>query len=72
MIRWLLERGADVNAVRQDDLKATALMTAAKAGEVALVELLLEHGADPSLTNSEGQTALDLASDSAVKKLLRE
>ncbi len=40
---------------------ATPLMRAAKNGDVATMRLLLEHGADPSLRQKNGTTALMLA-----------
>lgn len=70
LARRLLETGCDVNAVRSDDRTVTALMRAARSGNLAMVELLLEHGADPSITNPDGKTALDLARNRAVKDLL--
>jgi ankyrin repeat protein len=39
----------------------TALMRAARAGDHAVMRLLLEHGADASLTTKDGNTALMLA-----------
>lgn len=43
----------------QDKTKFTPLMSAAYNGHVNLVELLLKHGADASLKNVDGETALD-------------
>jgi len=39
----------------------TALMRAARAGDAAVMRLLLERGADPKLTTKDGNTALMLA-----------
>lgn len=66
----LLERGADVNVRltsmppyrakldRGNDMMlnagTTPLLRAAKAGDVRAIELLLAHGADPTLTNRDG------------------
>ena len=55
----LLEAGADVD--RPDEFGATALMKAATAGEAGTLAQLLAAGADASLTNSRGQTALEVA-----------
>lgn len=68
--RMLLERGADVNVRltsmppyrakldRGNDTMlnagTTPLLRAAKAGDVPAIRLLLEHGADPTLTNRDG------------------
>lgn len=59
--RLLLDAGANVNAREEDG--STPLIEAMKTSfadgnEVAMVQLLLERGADPNLTNSVGQTAL--------------
>jgi ankyrin repeat protein len=40
----------------------TPLMFAVMFGRRAMVDLLLEAGADPALADGEGNTALDLAS----------
>jgi hypothetical protein len=54
--RILLEHGADANLGRLD---FTPLMNAASQGSLALVNLLLEFGADPSLRDREGKIAID-------------
>jgi ankyrin repeat protein len=64
----LLESGADPNAtVRNPDEGVrgeTALMNAIDLPEkIGMVELLLKHGANPSLANSKGETALFQAVD---------
>jgi ankyrin repeat protein len=71
----LLERGADPNlalnaAMRHRNHAAsdrslgagtTPFMRAAKAGDVQAMRLLVEHGANPSLTQKNGTTALMIA-----------
>ncbi|HUQ52214.1 MAG TPA: ankyrin repeat domain-containing protein [Gammaproteobacteria bacterium] len=54
---------ADVNA-RERWYGRTALMIAALEGHAAVVELLIEAGADPTLVDEEGSTALTLARSS--------
>lgn len=66
-VRELVERGADVN-VRLErghsgfadftTTKATPLILAARTGDMPLVKLLLELGADPKLANADRSTAL--------------
>jgi ankyrin repeat protein len=41
----------------------TALMAAALRGREAVVELLLQHGANPTLKNKAGATAVDFAAE---------
>jgi ankyrin repeat protein len=51
----LLALGADVNA-QTDPQKYAPLHSAAFAGHVETLRLLLEHGADRSLLNYRGET----------------
>jgi ankyrin repeat protein len=82
--RLLLERGADVNALSRNEHVQTAAIHAAAAAAApgtdedtryALVELALEHGADPDLEQGGGFRAIDAArqnGDSRVEQLLLE
>jgi ankyrin repeat protein len=59
-VTLLLTRGAEVNA--QGSLEGfTALMTAAAEGQVEVVRRLLDHGADRSIEDTDGDTALTFA-----------
>lgn len=61
-VRWLLSRGADVNA--RDSVRATPLHAAARPwwGEKPeLVSVLLAHGADRRARDAAGRTAQDVA-----------
>jgi ankyrin repeat protein len=58
----LLEHVAPVNARQgRTDGGFTPLMEAAFNGQVEMVELLLRHGADPSMKDDDGKTAADHA-----------
>jgi ankyrin repeat protein len=61
VIRTLLELGADINGRREDpDERAadtTALMAAAAYGNEEIIQLLLENGADPTLSDRDSMTA---------------
>jgi len=59
LLALLVEAKADVNA--RDDQGATALMDAARAKRAPVARFLLDRGADSSLKDCAGQTALDIA-----------
>nr|WP_198980850.1 ankyrin repeat domain-containing protein [Herbaspirillum sp. ASV7] len=60
IVKLLLDASAYVDAESPDD-KMTPVMLAAMRGRVAAVAALRDGGADLSLKNKEGLTALDLA-----------
>jgi ankyrin repeat protein len=80
--RLLLERGADVNALSRNEHIQTAAIHASAASEgkdeavgYELVELVLEHGADPNLPQGGGFRAIDAArqnGDERIERLLLE
>ena len=77
VMRMLLERGADANVRLDEQAPyrakldrgndtvlrggTTALLRAAKAGDIPAMRLLLEHGADPTLATDRGVNAMMLA-----------
>jgi uncharacterized protein len=74
-IKLLLDKGADVNARVKDSTEtrtvftnqwldengATAFFRASQSGDLALMKLLLERGADPKIATTLGVTALQVA-----------
>src|SRR5215469_13583702 len=74
-IKLLLAKGADVNARMKDSTEtrtvftnqwldengATAFLRASQSGDIVLMKLLLEHGADPKIATTLGVTALAVA-----------
>jgi ankyrin repeat protein len=63
-----LSHGASIDAV--DDRGRSALMTAAELGHAEVVGILLGHGADATLRDKTGKTALDLAANDGVRQAL--
>lgn len=59
IVRLLLEHHAYIDA--ESPNRSTPLMLAAMYGHPSLVRLLLEEGADPSLRNEQGLSAIDFA-----------
>ena len=77
VVEFLLNHGAKINELPDNDHiygGGNALHTAAGRGTEDVVALLIDRGADPSLKNSLGKTALELAEGnghSSVASLLR-
>ncbi len=59
-VKQLLDDGVDINAT---NYSLTALMKACACGYTKLVKLLLDRGADVTIKNSEGSTALMMAKE---------
>ena len=55
----LIDAGADVN--RRNGVGQTALMMAALVNKTAIIDLLLEHGADPAIVDAAGNSVQSLA-----------
>ena len=69
MVAMLLSKGAQVDARAPN--QQTALMLAAKTGNVVIAKLLLNAKADTSLTDQNGETALTLAREQNNSNLVR-
>jgi len=59
LVRQLVVLGAPVNV--SDARGATAMMIAARNGDLGILQFVLSRGADPSARDNEGQTAFDWA-----------
>ncbi len=57
--RWLLDNGANVNALNGDG--STALNAAAFLGRAEVAKVMIDGGVDTSIRNYEGQSAIDIA-----------
>lgn len=64
----LVKAGSNVNAKGLDD--DTPLHDAAIMGQLKLVKLLVERGADPSFKNKKGKTPCDVASAPSIYNYL--
>ena len=58
LLRTFLDRGLDPGEVDEQGMNALHLTT--MYGYLPLVEVLLEHGMDPSMTNGKGETAVEM------------
>jgi len=71
MVKLLLGYDADVNTKFEDE---TMLMFSARMGFTEIVKLLLDAGADKSIKNNAGETALDIVKEldfrDEIRKLL--
>ena len=67
--RLLLVKGADPD--RADNHQRTPLMQAAMDNQADITDLLLGCGANPALTDAEGETALDLARTHHASEVVR-
>jgi ankyrin repeat protein len=57
----IIKKAAQDSADRTLGIGATPFMRAARSGDVEVMKLLLDHGADPKLANKDGVTALSVA-----------
>ena len=74
-VEYLLNNGTDVNAYCTAGKDWTPLMVAAFYGNVQLAEILLKHGADPSVSNIQGHNAAwyaDQNKHSVVLRMLKD
>lgn len=71
--KFLIAEGAQVNATvpvqPSPSHGQTALLLAVNSGHLAMVELLLEHGADPNLADSKHYTPLHIAAGKGFRQI---
>jgi ankyrin repeat protein len=71
LVLQLLEQGADVSAQTTRPNSGTPLHEAVYQRHEAMVELLLQHGANPFVENNHSRTAMDLAITSGNVAVIR-
>lgn len=72
IVEALIASGADLDIMNENGF--SPIMGAAELGSAPIVRSLLKSGADPTLRNNGGQTAMDIATDHGhrgVRSLLR-
>lgn len=68
---YLVKAGAPINSPSRNELRATPLQSAAAAGHVNIVEMLLKHRADPNVQEQGGHTPLHAAAQNGDLKTVR-
>ena len=70
VVEYLLKAGAPVNVPSRNDLRAAPIQSAAAAGHVKIVELLLKHKADPNVREQGGYTPLHAAAQNGDRNMI--
>ncbi len=68
---FLIKSGAQVNSHSKNPLSAAPLQSAAAAGHVKIVMLLLNNGADPNVREQGGYTPLHAAAQNGDAQMIR-
>jgi len=68
---YLVKAGAPVNSPSRNDLKATPLQSAAAAGHVQIVEMLIKYRADTNVQEQGGYTPLHAAAQNGDQGTIR-
>jgi len=63
--KYLLDQGSEIDALG-GDLVATPMQWAARNGYLYVIQLLIAHGADPTIKDSQGYNTLHLVTHSSV------
>jgi len=70
LLEFMLSQKVDIDGLNSDG--KTALICAAHIGNVDVVELLLQHGANPLILSADGELAWDVSNEPEIDRLLRE
>lgn len=71
MAEFLIKAGAAVNSPARNGLGAAPLHSAAAAGQLKLVNLLLDNDADPNTREQNGSTPLHIAAENGNSEIIR-
>ena len=71
VVDYLIKAGAPVNSAARNELKAVPIHSAAAAGQAKIAELLLQHGADPNISEQGGYTPLHAAAENGDMEMIR-
>jgi uncharacterized protein len=71
IVEYLIKAGAPVNSAARNELKAAPIHSAAAAGQAKIAELLLEHGAEPNISEQGGYTPLHVAAENGDEEVIR-
>ena len=71
LAKYLIKAGAPINSPSRNALKATPIQSAAAAGHDKVVQMLLEHGADPNVREQGGYTPLHAAAQNGDEAVIR-
>jgi ankyrin repeat protein len=61
VVELLIQKGATINSISSQQKHSTPVMIAAAAGHADVVQILIDHGADLTITNGDGSTVLEIA-----------
>lgn len=70
LMRAMIDRGASLDAVRPEKKAATALLQAVTGNDEQALDILLDAGADPGITDHRGRSALELAETDEIRQRL--
>jgi hypothetical protein len=78
LVAWLLEHGGNVNARSDAESRHTALHSAAWNGDVRMVQLLIEAGADPAIRDAQydatprgwAHTSIEVTNNEACREVV--
>lgn len=69
--QYLVKAGATINSPSRNGLWAAPIQSAASAGHVKIVKMLLEHKADPNVREQGGYTPLHAAAQNGDEAMIR-